>query len=80
MPKLPIARLIKFTMVCGLFCVLILQVKKQVVPKKNTTMFQGYTFGPIAFKLCPAMTKGAPAHCNMSLVSNFINPIVLPNY
>lgn len=73
-------RLMKLTNVCGLFCVLILQVKKQIVPKKNTTMFQGYTLGPIAFRVCPATTKGAPVHCNMSLVSNFINISILSKY
>lgn len=72
MPKLPIVRLIKFTSVCGRLRVLMLQVKKQAVPQKNTTMFQGYTLGPMAFRLCPAITKGAPVHCSTSSVVNAI--------
>jgi hypothetical protein len=65
------AKLMKFTKVCGLFRVLMLQAKKQSVPQKNTTIFQGYTLGPIAFKLCPVIIKGAPVHCRTSLISNF---------
>jgi len=65
------AKLIKFTRVCGLLRVLILQAKKQAVPKKKTRIFQGYMLGPIAFNVCPVIIKGAPVHCKMSLVSNF---------
>ena len=65
------AKLMKFTRVCGLLRVLILQAKKQAVPKKNTKIFQGYMLGPIAFRLCPVIIKGAPDHCSTSLISNF---------
>lgn len=65
------SKLIQFTKVWGRLRVLIDQAKKQLVPKKNTIIFHGYTVGPIAFRLCPAITNGAPVHCRMSLISNF---------
>ena len=68
-------KLIKFTKVWGLLRVRILQAKKQAVPKKNTRIFQGYMLGPIAFRACPVIIKGAPVHCKMSLVSNFIQQL-----
>ena len=73
-------KLMKFTKVWGLFLVLIDQAKKQAVPQKNTSIFQGYILGPIAFRVCPVIIKGAPVHCRTSLISNFLIACIICDF